>query len=235
MPVTIHTIPLGFDQCYVVRGDGVIVIDAGQPGKAADFASELEAAGIDSSEVRLIVLTHGHWDHIGSAMEIRALTGAPLAMHRAEAGAVKEAPVPLSPGVTRWGRTLNVLQRPILRFVKVPPVEIDLELDDDDMSLEDYGVAGRIIHTPGHSPGSVSVLLDSGEAFVGDLAMNRLPLRRSPGLPIFAGDRSAVIDSWKHLLALGASTIYPAHGEAFPAVVMEIAVSDATAATGAGH
>ncbi|MDH3945799.1 MAG: MBL fold metallo-hydrolase [Chromatiales bacterium] len=78
MTVTIHTIPLGFDQCYVVRGDGVIVIDAGQPGKAADFASELAAAGIDSSEVRLIVLTHGHWDHIGSAMEIRALTGAPM-------------------------------------------------------------------------------------------------------------------------------------------------------------
>ena len=212
MTAAIYTIRLGFDQCYVVRGDGVIVIDAGQPGKAADFASELAGAGIDAKDVRLIVLTHGHWDHIGSAMEIRELSGAPLAMHRAEAVAVREAPIPLSPGVTRWGRTLNVLQRPVLRWVNEPPVEVDLELDDDGMSLEGYGIKGRIIHTPGRSAGSVSVLLDSREAFVGDLAMNRLPLRLSPRLPIFASDIPAVINSWKILLALGASAVYPVHG-----------------------
>jgi glyoxylase-like metal-dependent hydrolase (beta-lactamase superfamily II) len=70
------------------------------------------------------------------------------------------------------------------------------------------------------------VLLDSGEAFVGDLAMNRLPLRLSPGLPIFASDMSAVINSWKNLLALGASAVYPAHGAPFPAAVMKKAISN---------
>jgi glyoxylase-like metal-dependent hydrolase (beta-lactamase superfamily II) len=104
MTAAVYTIRLGFDQCYVVRGDGVIVIDAGQPGKAADFARELAGAGIDAKDVRLIVLTHGHWDHIGSAMEIRELSGAPLAMHRAEAVAVREAPIPLSPGGDTLGQ-----------------------------------------------------------------------------------------------------------------------------------
>jgi len=69
------------------------------------------------------------------------------------------------------------------------------------------------------------VLLDTGEAFVGDLAMNRLPLRLSPGLPIFADDAAAVISSWKTLIAHGASTVFPAHGMPFPASVIEEAIS----------
>jgi glyoxylase-like metal-dependent hydrolase (beta-lactamase superfamily II) len=93
-------------------------------------------------------------------------------------------------------------------------------LRDEVFSLVDFGIPGRAIPTPGHSPGSVSILLDSGEAFVGDLAMNRLPLRRSPGLPIFADDPDEVIRSWHRLLELGVKIVYPAHGKPFPADVM---------------
>ena len=74
-------------------------------------------------------------------------------------------------------------------------------------------------------PGSVSVLLDAGEAFVGDLAMNRFPLRFFPGLPIFADDLDAVTASWQLLLAQGARTVYPAHGKPFPAEVIQRALS----------
>jgi glyoxylase-like metal-dependent hydrolase (beta-lactamase superfamily II) len=56
-----------------------------------------------------------------------------------------------------------------------------------------------VIHTPGHSSGSVSVLLETGDVFVGDLAMNGLPLRLGPGLPIFAEDLQKVKESWKML------------------------------------
>jgi glyoxylase-like metal-dependent hydrolase (beta-lactamase superfamily II) len=65
------------------------------------------------------------------------------------------------------------------------------------------------------------VLLDSGEAFVGDLAMNMIPLRLTPGLPIFAEQPALLQGSIERLLALGARTIYPAHGPAFPASVLE--------------
>ena len=65
------------------------------------------------------------------------------------------------------------------------------------------------------------MLLDTGEAFVGDLAMNAFPLRFGPGLPIFAEDIHQVKDSWKKLLEMGVSRIYPAHGKAFAPDVIE--------------
>ncbi len=221
MNVDIITIPLGFDQCYVLRGDGVIAIDAGQPGKVRRFAGGLKAAGIAPAEVKLIILTHGHWDHVGSAKEIKSITGAALALHRSEIYWLEESLTPLPPAVTAWGHVFMALHKPLMRFINVPAVKVDLPIDDDGLRLEEFGIPGRVFHTPGHSPGSVSVLLDTGEAFVGDLAMNRLPLRLSPGLPIFADDVSRMVESWKLLLQNGATTVYPAHGKPFPAAVIE--------------
>ena len=111
-------------------------------------------------------------------------------------------------------------------LIHLPAATVDLRIDDAGLDLREYGIPGRAHHTPGHSPGSVSVLLDSGEAFVGDLAMNKFPLRRSAGLPIFADDTVQVIDSWRLLLRNGATTVYPAHGKPFPATIIEDAIRD---------
>ena len=67
MEVGIFRIDLGFDQCYVLKSDGVIVVDAGAPGKGKQFAQGLERVSINPKDVQLVVITHGHWDHIGSA------------------------------------------------------------------------------------------------------------------------------------------------------------------------
>jgi hydroxyacylglutathione hydrolase len=227
MNVDIITIFLGFDQCYVLKGDGILVVDSGEPNKGAVFAHALETVAISLHDVKLVVLTHGHWDHIGSAGEIKSLTGAPLAMHQSEVHWLENSLKPLSPGITPWGRLFNVLHNIFMPFIKVPPAKVDLVISDDGLSLVDFGIPGRIVYTPGHSSGSVTVLLDTGEAFVGDLAMNKFPLRLSPGLPIFADDPSAVISSWKNLIKLGASTVYPAHGKPFPVTVIEKAISSA--------
>ena len=88
-----------------------------------------------------------------------------------------------------------------------------------------YGVAGRVLHTPGRTPGSVSIVRDSGDAIVGDLAMNRMPLRLGPGLPIFAEDMAQGKRSIEKLLSAGVKTIYPAHGNPFPADVLKAAVA----------
>lgn len=77
-------------------------------------------------------------------------------------------------------------------------------------------IKGKIVFTPGHSPGSISVVLDSGDAFVGDMAMNGLPLTTRPNLPIFAEDMTAVKNSWRKLIDKGVKKIYPAHGKPFP-------------------
>jgi glyoxylase-like metal-dependent hydrolase (beta-lactamase superfamily II) len=73
-----------------------------------------------------------------------------------------------------------------------------------------------VLYTPGHTDGSVSVVLDSGEAFIGCLAHNRLPFVLKPGLPIYAKNVEMIKKSWKTVMDHGAHTIYPGHGQSFP-------------------
>jgi len=227
MAVDIFQIDLGFDQCYILKSEGVIAVDAGAPKKGKNFANGLERVSIHPQDVQLVVITHGHWDHVGSAGELKAITGAKLAMHRREAHWLEQSLTPLPPGITLWGRIFISIHKKFLPLIKIPPAEVDVTLGDEGLSLYGYGIPGRVLHTPGHSSGSVSVLLDTGEAFVGDLAMNKFPLRLSPGLPIFAENPAEVVRSWKLLLDHGASRVYPAHGKPFAAAVIEKAISRA--------
>jgi glyoxylase-like metal-dependent hydrolase (beta-lactamase superfamily II) len=225
MAVEIIPIALGFDTCYILKADGVVVVDAGAPNKVNVFLSALEGANIRPEEVQLIVLTHGHWDHVGSARDMKSATGAKLAMHEREIPWLEAALKPHPPGVTLWGRILVIISKLFMPLIKFPPAKVDMSLGNAGMSLSSYGIPGRVLYTPGHSLGSVSVLLDSGEAFVGDLAMNTFPLRLTPGLPVLAEDPSAVVASWKFLLAAGAREVYPAHGKPFRADVIRRAIA----------
>jgi hydroxyacylglutathione hydrolase len=215
MDGNVHSIPLGIDRCYLLQGDGFIMIDGGAPNQAKCFLKTLEKLSIQPSDIHLIVLTHGHWDHIGSAKAIKELTGAPIAMHGREKEWLEKSLKILPPGVTPWGHIFVGLMKIYMPLLHIPAAEVNIVLSDKEVSLADYGVPGKIIYTPGHSVGSVSILLDSGDAFVGDLAMNMFPLRLTPGLPIFAENMQKVKESWKVLLERGTQTIYPAHGEPF--------------------
>jgi hydroxyacylglutathione hydrolase len=225
MGVNIHPIPIGPVNSYVVQDEGVILIDCGAPDKADDFVKGVERASIKPEEIRLIVVTHGHWDHIGSAVRIKDMTGAPIAAHQREKGYLqKSSEPPPPPAVTAWGRILVKLIAMSAASAEFPATDVDIVLEDDGLSLAEYGIPGRVIYTPGHTPGSVSVLLETGDAFVGDLAMNGLPLRLGPGLPIFAENVQQVKESWKTLLDQGAQMVYPGHGKPFPANVMRKAL-----------
>jgi hydroxyacylglutathione hydrolase len=219
MAVDIIEVTVGFCRCYALRGEGVVVVDAGAPNMARRFVRGLERASISPRDVGLIVLTHGHWDHVGSAGDLKSLTGAKLAMHRSEVDWLEQSLTPLPPGATAWGRWLISLHWLFMPFIRLPAAKVDLPLDDEGLSLNEYGVPGRVFHTPGHTAGSVSVVLDTGEACVGDLAMNKFPLRLSPGLPIFAEDPAAVVRSLAMLLKLGVTRLYPAHGKPFSAQI----------------
>jgi len=220
MDVSIHPIPMGPVNGYVIRGEGAIMIDAGNPGQADDFLTGLEGTSIRPEEIQLIVVTHGHWDHIGSVKQIKEITGARIAVHQREKDCIeKSVDPPPPPPVTPWGRILVKLisMAASASSIEVPATDVDIVLGDEALSLAEYGIPGQVIYTPGHTPGSVSVLLETGDAFVGDLAMNGFPLRLSPGLPIFAENLAQVKESWRTLLDAGAEMVYPGHGKPFSA------------------
>jgi hydroxyacylglutathione hydrolase len=210
-----HRIPLGIDNCYLLCGERKILIDGGAPGRIQDFRRSLAQLGISPTEIYAILLTHGHADHIGSLYALRDLTGAQIWAHQADSVRVECGNPALPPGVTAWGRALIGLGHLFYR-PKITPCKVDLRLGDDNVSLAKYGVPGRVIHTPGHSSGSVCVLLDTGEVFAGDMAMNAWFLRRTPGIAVLAEDREVMVQSWKKLIRMGARWVYPAHGRDFP-------------------
>jgi len=224
MEINVFPIHMGFDTVYAVRGEGVISIDGGDPHKIANFKEGIEKISIKPEEIQLIVLTHGHWDHIGSAKDIKALTGANILLHKRDMHFLDEAYPSQPPGFTTWGKIIITLLKLYSPLIRIPTFEVDIVAGDEEISLVEYGIPGKVIHTPGHSWGSVSVLLDSGEAFVGDLAMNMFPMRLKPGLPIFGDDTLIVKNSWQKLLDMGAKTVYPAHGKPFPVDILYKAV-----------
>lgn len=215
MAVEIHTIHLGLDQCYIVRHKSAIMIDGGSPGKIEKFKRAMNEISMVPEDLQLVVITHGHWDHIGCASDIRELTGAKIALHRLDRECLEKALKFMPPGLNARGVFLEKILNLLLPFVHIPRAAVDLVIGDEGMSLSEYGIAGRVIHTPGHSPGSVSVLLETGEAFVGDMAMNKFPLRYGANMPVFAEDFAQLKESWRKLLNHGARIIYPAHGKPF--------------------
>ena len=127
----------------------------------------------------------------------------------------------MPPGVNRWGRILGKVMSMYLPLVDIPATTVDVVINNEGFSLAEYGISGKVIYTPGHSLGSVSVLLDTGDAFVGDMAMNMFPLTLKPGLPIFAEDFDKLKESWRVLLDQGVKRVYPSHGKPFSVDVIK--------------
>ena len=173
MSVTAHAIPLGVTRCYLLVGrDGrAILVDGGAPGGERAFRQGLARVKIEPEQIGLLLLTHGHWDHFGTAATIREITGAKVAIHHAEAQRVEGALKMMPAATTLWGRLFGTIIAGLMRVAKLPPCPVDLQVGDDGLDLSPFGIAGRAIHTPGHSPGSLTVLVDGGDAYVGGAAV----------------------------------------------------------------
>jgi glyoxylase-like metal-dependent hydrolase (beta-lactamase superfamily II) len=172
---------------------------------------------IDPSFIQLVVITHAHFDHVGGLKKIRDLCRCPVGMHPKDAALVRRGEMVFPPGTSAFGKAASALGRllggPLVGYV---PVEADL-LVSQMMDLRPFGVDGTIIPTPGHTAGSLSVLLSDGACFIGDTATNLFPARQGPVMPPFAEDISQLLNSWKALLERGATWICPGHGKPFDA------------------
>ena len=220
MAFSFHRIPVGICNCYLLRGERTVLIDAGAPMGMGSFVNHQKKLNVDPKEISLILLTHGHWDHIASLAPIREMTGAKVAIHHRDQPFVENGTPPFPAGVNAYGRAMSALAKALIH-PKLPRIRVDLAINDSGLSLAEYGIPGKVVYTPGHTMGHVSILLDSGEALVGDMAMNDWYLRLTPGLPVLADDIHMVVESWKKILPMGIQRVYPAHGMDFSVDVMK--------------
>ena len=156
------------------------------------------------------MLTHGHGDHVGAANELAAMSGAPVALHRADDAMARS-------GRNVLGTLTGWEARMLTPFVDkpFPPVAATLPIDGD-LDLKPFGVAGRVFPTPGHTAGSLSLLLENGDALVGDLLMGgRLggAFRGDrPRLHYFVADFAQLQASMTRVLAANPRRLLVGHG-----------------------
>ena len=217
MAQEIYPIRSSINTFYLIRDKGAVLFDAGYINGASVFREKIDNLGISPEEIKLIILSHGDFDHVGGAGELREMTGAKIAIHEKDRRYLEEGIFHWAKGVTPWGKISRASLKPVMmKKAGFPGIKADIVLEDDEFSLEPYGIHGKVVYTPGHTMGSVSILLDSGEAMVGCLAHNRFPFTTKPKLPIYADDLELLKKSWTKVIESGATTIYPGHGQPFP-------------------
>ena len=193
---------------YLIPGTKHVLVDPGPPGTAGELLEQLSRNRISLGDIGLIVITHGHPDHFGSAAQLKEWTRAPLAVHELDAEYVNFGSVPVLKPVTRLGSMFKSLFS-----IKSAPVEPDIILHDGD-KLGRYAGRGKVIQTPGHTAGSISILLPDGKCIVGDLVM-RGWRSSTPSVPWFAEDASEARVSLQKLVNAGAKTLLAGHGGPF--------------------
>jgi glyoxylase-like metal-dependent hydrolase (beta-lactamase superfamily II) len=172
----VHVVPMGFANAFLIEGDdGLTLIDAGYPAKEAAVFGAIRELGRSADQLKHLILTHGHPDHIGSAAAIVRETRARTYMHPLD------IPIAESGGSFRPLRAAPGLLRQVLCKLfyhpdrRLEPVTIDQPLSDGEILPMAGGI--EVIHTPGHCAGQVALLWHHGRMlFVGDVCMNVMGL-----------------------------------------------------------
>jgi len=209
----VHRIGLVNVSSYLIYKPGdAMLVDCGNSGSEVKILETIKHLGLEPGMIRLLVLTHSHFDHASSAGRLKELTGCRVLIHRSEADRLRKGYSPIPPG-TRWkAKLLVALGRVFARgLMNFPGAEPDM-LVDDQYDLEAFGFPGKVIHTPGHTYGSMIVLMEGGELIGGDTVFG---LENKQHFPPFAEDLPALVRSWKKLKQLPVKTFYPAHGRPF--------------------
>lgn len=214
--IQIPILPFNMVNAHLIKSDnGCILVDTGIPGSARKVERVLHRQGLSLKDIKLIVVTHAHTDHAGSAVRIRELSGAPILAHKGDTDYYSRK-VPMTYCTTSWvGKLFVKTPVPHEPYVGFAP---DLLMQDaETISLKDFGVDGIVRHTAGHTPGSIGIELASQDALVGDLiasgiliggiAFNGHAIR-----PPFEDDPQTVARELQRLVNSGAKRFHMGHG-----------------------
>ncbi len=180
----------------VITGGGFFLVDSGTKGYEKKIVKAITSRGLDVRKLLFIFLTHTHYDHAGCAAVLKEKSGAKIIVHEAEADKLGS-----------WfpqgsGRNQSIIQSDLIYrktyclncTMSFNHVEPDIVFDNK-LDLSNFGINGKIIHTPGHTSGSSSLIIENN-AFVGDSLFNIMHKIYPP----FANDEVALLESWKKLL-----------------------------------
>lgn len=163
------------------------------------------------SKIDALILTHSHMDHAENSCRIKEKYGSFIIIHRSEASYLASGNNIIPHGTNLFTRTLmKALSSFITPLLRYKPCQFDV-LVDDKFELDDFGFNARIIHTPGHTIGSVSVVIDDEVAIVGDTMFG---IFSSSAFPPYADDVRQMMISWRRLLDTNCSVFIPGHGSA---------------------
>lgn len=193
------------------NGEHAILIDTGPEGKMQELLRQFNFHGIEPSQIRLIVLTHTHYDHTGNLQELKQLTGARVIVNEREAEWLRTGLMPIPRGTNFWTRVLVGMGDLLMPGYASPkPFDADIFVDQR-LELHPWGFDAEIILTPGHTDGSQSVI--TGKNLVcGDTFFN---FRWFSPYPPFANDERQLIQTWNNIIEMGIENIYPGHGPRF--------------------
>jgi glyoxylase-like metal-dependent hydrolase (beta-lactamase superfamily II) len=200
---------LGIVNCYLIENDSnYVLIDTGGSNQRTELERQLENAGCKPGHLKLIVITHGDFDHTGNAAYLRHKFAVQVAMHQCDSR------------MAEYGNMFANRKKPNILIQKIIPIlsgfgkkerfkpDILIEEGDD---LTAYGLSVNVLSIPGHSEGSIGILMDNSDLFCGDLFENK----ENPLLNSIMDDIAAAKASVEKLKRLEIKTVYPGHGKPF--------------------
>jgi glyoxylase-like metal-dependent hydrolase (beta-lactamase superfamily II) len=198
-----------FVNLYVLDLERIVLVDTGTKSAEPLVRSSLHEIGKDVEDIAILLLTHHHLDHVGTAGLWKREAQAQVDLHRIDAPVAAHQVRRRAHGVGARAKTLSLFMGLFTRLMSAEPVTTDRVLEGGE-TLDIFGWPVEVIHAPGHTLGSCAFYAQSaGVLFAGD-AVNGRRGRAEP--PIFVEDAEAAVDSFRKLTDLNADILLPGHG-----------------------